>query len=157
MGLVGLRVHFADHRLWVGCLEVVGGKPPTPRGRWIDLHLWYHQPLLALNPNAPSWGGNIIDRHPAYCFSGDDGTAHDPYDWIRCSSIRKDVPTLFDRYACDPSRVWYVDRIGWPQDCRKSSDAVGRGLGANQHRCFSTVGCGTGNQCMVARKEVARH
>ena len=62
------------------------------------------------------------------------------------AAIWKAVSPLFHREHGDPHRVWRSDRIRWPPDRGKSAHAVGRDLGAHQHRHFPLVGRGAGHR-----------
>jgi hypothetical protein len=65
---------------------------------------------------------------------------------VRSCRVRNAVPPLFDRDDRDPPRVRRLDDLERVPGGCEPADAVGRALGAHQHRRLSCLGCGAGNR-----------
>ena len=146
MGLAGHRLHLACNRLRLGRLGIGSWKPPPARRGRLGGRLRTRRPRLALCTDARPRRRVNADRYHAHRLCDHDGSPDAARDWIRGSGIWKAVSPLFHREHGDPHRVWRSDRIRWPPDRGKSAHAVGRDLGAHQHRHFPLVGRGAGHR-----------
>jgi hypothetical protein len=83
-------------------------------------------------------------RHRTPGSRRDDGCTDVCSFGIRGCGVRSAVPHLFDRHDRDPPRIRRLDVLERSSGGCEPADAVGRALGAHQHRRLLDLGCGGG-------------